>query len=262
VMKPSTRWRLMLVPPRSGAENMARDSALMDSARVTGEYIFTVYSWNRPTLSLGRNQTAKDRYDLRGIAKRGIDVVRRPTGGRALLHWREVTYSVAGPEAEHESLSDSYGAINRILLDGLLRMGVEASESRNGERTPFPGDMPCFAMPAEGELTLHGSKIVGSAQVRENGAFLQHGSILVHDDQPLISSLLIEHSARFEPPEAATLAGALGREPSVEEVAAALFEAVKALEDPDATMLDESELEASKGAHLHRYRNPLWTWRR
>ena len=87
----------MLVPPRSGSENMARDSALMDRARATGERIFSVYSWERPTLSLGRNQTAKDRYDLREMDARGIDVVRRPTGGRALLHWREVTYSVAAP---------------------------------------------------------------------------------------------------------------------------------------------------------------------
>ena len=261
-MRPSARWRLMLVPPRSGAENMARDSALMDRARATREHIFTVYSWAEPTLSLGRNQTAKDRYDLREIEKRGIGVVRRPTGGRALLHWREVTYSVAGPAPEHELLTDSYNAINRILLQGLVRLGVEAREWRGGQPTPPPGDIPCFAAPAEGELTSEGAKLVGSAQVREDGAFLQHGSILIHDDQQIISSLLVQRSVEIEPPDAATLAGALGREPSVEEVAAALFGAVQTLEDPDAIHLDEHELDAATNTHLDRYRNPLWTWRR
>src|SRR6476619_5981772 len=101
------KWRLMLVPPRRGAENMARDTGLMDRARATGEAVLSVYSWERPTLSLGRNQTAAGRYDLTAIKHRGIDVVRRPTGGRALLHWHEVTYSVTAPIAEGESLNDS-----------------------------------------------------------------------------------------------------------------------------------------------------------
>ncbi|HMA19794.1 MAG TPA: hypothetical protein VKO87_03265, partial [Gemmatimonadaceae bacterium] len=97
---------------------MARDSALMDRARETGETVFSVYSWERPTLSLGRNQTALDKYDLAEIERRGMDVVRRPTGGRALLHWREVTYSVTARISERESLSESYERINRILLRG------------------------------------------------------------------------------------------------------------------------------------------------
>ena len=78
------KWRLMLAEPRGGAENMARDAGLMDRARDTGEAVLSVYSWERPTLSLGRNQTAVGKYDLDEIAKRDMDVVRRPTGGRAL----------------------------------------------------------------------------------------------------------------------------------------------------------------------------------
>ena len=261
-MRPSARWRLMLIPPRSGAENMARDSALMDRARETGEHIFTVYSWSRPTLSLGRNQTAKDRYDPAQLESRGIDVVRRPTGGRALLHWREVTYSVAAPAADHEPLTESYAAINRILLEGLRSLGVEASESRGGARTPAPGDMPCFAVPAEGELIAQGAKLVGSAQVRENGALLQHGSILVHDDQSIIKSLLARPARELDAPPAATLSDILGRAPSVTEVADALFAGVKALADQAAAPLDEDEIDLMKAIHLDRYRNPLWTWRR
>ena len=128
---------------------MARDAGLMDRARETGEAVFSVYSWERPTLSLGRNQTASGRYDLDQMRERSIDVVRRPTGGRALLHWHEVTYSVTAPIADGDSLKSSYERINRILLDGLSRLGVGASESRGGLPTPSPGELPCFATPAE-----------------------------------------------------------------------------------------------------------------
>lgn len=250
----------MFVPPRPAAENMARDSALMDRARETGEHVFSVYSWQTPTLSLGRNQTARERYDMGEIERRGIDVVRRPTGGRALLHWREATYSVAAPLREDESLALSYERINRILLHGLALLGVDAVPSHGGPRTPHPGDLPCFAAPAEGELVSSGSKLVGSAQVREKGAMLQHGSILIHDDQPMISSLLLDPAQ--EPPRAATLTAALGREPRIEEVARALFDAVGALEDHDATVLEEITVTPLMQAHLDHYRNPLWTWRR
>src|SRR5688572_22244155 len=113
----SPGWRLMLIPPRSGARNMARDVGLMDRARETGEAVFSVYSWEKPTLSFGRNQTAVDRYDLDALKDRGIDTVRRPTGGRALLHWHEVTYSVTAPA--DDSLYGWYKRINRILLDAL-----------------------------------------------------------------------------------------------------------------------------------------------
>jgi lipoate-protein ligase A len=241
---------------------MARDAGLMDRARETGETVLSVYSWENPTLSLGRNQTASGRYDLTQIRDRRIEVVRRPTGGRALLHWHEVTYSVTAPIAGGDSLSDSYVRINRILLDGLSRLGVRASESRDGARTPVPGELPCFATPAEGELVLDGAKLVGSAQYRENGALLQHGSILIEDDQPIIAELLLSAAPELSPPRAATLADALGREPSIEEVASALFSSVRALEDADASTLDERDTRESTTRHLAEYRNELWTWRR
>lgn len=255
-------WRLMLAPARSGAENMARDTALMDRARETKESVFSVYSWAVPTLSLGRNQTAKDRYDLDEIHRRGIDVVRRPTGGRALLHYHEVTYSVTAPLDDDEPLGESYERINRILLNGLSRLGVQASEANAVERAPQPGDLPCFAAPVEGELVTGGHKLVGSAQVREKGALLQHGSILIEDDQPIITKLLRSAPRDAETPPAATLCNILGREPSIHEVALALFDGVRALEDSNATPLDEAEIGDGVQRHLEHYRNELWTWRR
>src|SRR3954468_9964962 len=107
-----SRWRLLMVPPRVGAENMARDSALQARAAHTGETVFSVYSWSRPTLSFGRNQPARGQYDLKKIRAAGIDVVRRPTGGRAILHHREVTYSVTAPVDGEGSLRETYTRIN------------------------------------------------------------------------------------------------------------------------------------------------------
>src|ERR1019366_681592 len=128
------KWWLMLVPPRTGAENMARDTALMDRARMTGESVFSVYSWTNPTLSLGRNQIAAGKYDLDAIEAQGMDIVRRPTGGRALLHHREVTYSVTSPILPGDSLNDSYARINDLLLDGLAALGVPASAAAPAAR--------------------------------------------------------------------------------------------------------------------------------
>jgi lipoate-protein ligase A len=252
----------MHVDPRSGAENMARDAGLMDRARETGEAVFSVYAWSRPTLSLGRNQLAAGRYDLREAAARGIDIVRRPTGGRALLHWREVTYSVTAPVTDSELLKDSYERINRILLNGLSRLGVMALEAVGVSPTPRPGEPPCFAQPSDGELVVNGAKLVGSAQYRDNGAMLQHGSILIADDQQVIASLLLSNAPELEPPSASTLSQALGREPAIEEVAMCLFDAVRELEHSDAGILEEAETRSYTARHLDHYRNELWTWRK
>lgn len=241
---------------------MARDAALMERARTTGETVFSVYGWTVPTLSLGRNQTARGQYNLNTIRERGIDVVRRPTGGRALLHNHEVTYSVTAPVTPDESLRESYERINQILIDGLARLGVAAEEAKPDERTPQPGDLPCFAAPAEGELITNGAKLVGSAQLREEGALLQHGSILIEDDQGLIPELLEVRSSGTQPPGAATLISVLGRVPTIEEVGGVLFDAVRDLEDRNALPLEESDVRADTDRHLERFRSEWWTWRR
>jgi lipoate-protein ligase A len=240
---------------------MARDSGLMDRARDTREAVLCVYSWENPTLSFGRNQTAAGKYDLDKVRERGIELVRRPTGGRALLHWHEVTYSVTAP-VTGDSLSDSYRRINNILLGGLSRLGVRASESAGDGPTPPPGDLPCFAAPTEGELVVDGAKLIGSAQFRENGALLQHGSILLRDDQAIIASLLRSPAENLRPARAATLTEVLGREPTVAEVAGHLFDALRALEATSASALDEVEAREYTARHLPKYQNELWTWRR
>lgn len=254
-------WRFLTTSPAPGAENMAVDEALMERARATGEWTLRVYAWSTPTISLGRNQTAVGRYDLERIEQRGLGVVRRPTGGRAILHDREVTYSVTAPTAAAGELGESYRRINRLLLAALHQLGVGASVASPTTRAVPPGMSPCFDEPAAGELVVEGRKLAGSAQWRMDGALLQHGSILVADDQSSLTELAVGGQAPIARP--ATLTEALGWQPSTSDVAAALHEAVRVLEDPDASPLEiDAELRARITALVVRYSDDAWTWRR
>jgi lipoate-protein ligase A len=260
----SGRWRLLLAEPRSGAENMARDSALLARAAQTGETVFCVYSWKTPTLSFGRNQPARALYDVARLRRAGIDIVRRPTGGRAIIHHREVTYSVTAPLADAPPLRDAYSRINTMLMAGLARLGVPTALAGRGARAEAPSAHPCFEMPAEGELISGGHKLVGSAQWRDEGGLLQHGSILVDDDQSAIPDFLVAaQRTRQDPiPQPATLANLMGRSPAIEEVAAALFDAVRELEDSDATEMTEEEVRADTMEQIPHFLDGRWTWRR
>lgn len=237
---------------------MAWDHALLERAARTGETTLRVYEWDRPTLSLGRNQPARDAYDLPQVAQRGIGLVRRPTGGRALLHAREVTYSVTAP-ITHEPLRAMYHRTNALLLRALRSLGVNVELASPFERAPAPSLAPCFDQPTAGEIVLGGRKLVGSAQWRHGGAVLQHGSILLADDQPLIASLLRAPIA--PPPPAASLADALASPPSAFEVGEALFQAAAA--EGDASDLPRSDdLRQAIERWTAYYADDAWTWRR
>jgi lipoate-protein ligase A len=255
------RWRLLITPPLPAADNMAFDDALLDRARETGETVLRVYTWAGPTLSFGRNQSVQGLYDPARLQARGIAVVRRPTGGRALLHHREVTYSVTAPVIAAESLRESYTRINRLLLDGLRRLGVTEVQAAPASRETRLDASPCFARPSHGELVVDGHKLVGSAQWRQDGALLQHGSMLIDDDQPLVAELA---TRPLVPPEAAaTLRRALGRAPTADDVAGALFAAVRGLEDAHASGIDaDVSLAAAMAQRRARYDDAAWTWRR
>ncbi|HKW49191.1 MAG TPA: hypothetical protein VJN70_17185 [Gemmatimonadaceae bacterium] len=263
-------WRLLLTPPARGAYNMALDEALMNYARERGVWVLRVYSWSLPTLSFGRNQRARGGYDRSRLAEQRIDVVRRPTGGRAILHHREITYAVAAPVDHAGDLRESYSRINRLLVAGLLALGVDgievaanAKEARAGNGridAPQPGLVPCFHHPSVGEITLRGRKLVGSAQWRSNGSLLQHGSILVDDDQLHLSSLLIDQGEPM--PKPATLREVLGCAPSDADMARVLFDAVRENEDPHAveTLLERPLSECAQALQAH-YLDDGWTWR-
>lgn len=254
-------WAILKTDPLDGATNMALDIGLMEQAKRTGGTFFRVYSWKSPTLSLGRNQAARDRYDPTDLAAKGVDVVRRPTGGRAVLHWREVTYSVSAPADAAASTQQSYSQINEILLSALRRLGIVATIVR-AAAARIPDSHPCFAEPSAGEIVAmdkgSSAKLIASAQVRECGALLQHGSILIENDQHLLADLSLTWTAL---PRAATLRSLLGRAPEFPEIADALFAAVRRLADARARQLSADEILPLAGPHVARFRDPLWTWR-
>ncbi|HEX5725859.1 MAG TPA: hypothetical protein VFX98_10370, partial [Longimicrobiaceae bacterium] len=112
---PAPAWRLLDTPPAPGAWNMAVDEALAETVREGDPPVLRFYRWEPACLSLGRNQPARGRYDLDALRRRGLDVVRRPTGGRAVLHHRELTYSVAVADGALGTPRQAYAAVNRAL---------------------------------------------------------------------------------------------------------------------------------------------------
>jgi lipoate-protein ligase A len=172
-----------------------------------------------------------------------------------------VTYCVAGPVADAGGLHESYLMINGLLVEGLRALGVRVQVSGARVQAMQPGPIPCFDHPAAGELIADdGGKLVGSAQWRSEHALLQHGSILIDDEQGLLNGLLKEPG--IDPPPAATLRQILGRAPSLDQVGDAIFSAVR-LDDPDARPINPSDLDSDSISRLEKhFAEPDWTWRR
>ena len=253
---PALRWRTLLTAPMSGVENMACDVALMDRARSTGEAVLRVYSWSAPTLSFGRNQKTTG-YDRGAISAAGLAVVRRPTGGRAILHHREITYSVTAPVSASESIAAAYAWINALLVSALRSLGAPAEIAARSARAPAPDEHPCFSTATPGEITAGGRKLVGSAQYREDGALLQHGSILVADDQSPVAAF-----ARIPDAKApATLEQLLGHALAPDELHEALYHSLDGL-GVTPTSLTADALAPAIERHAPTFDDPQWTWRR
>ena len=164
-------WRLVIdESPRSGAANMAIDQAIAEAC-VAGESLPTLrfYRWHPPAVSLGRHQSVGD-VNLEAITARGYELVRRPTGGRAILHTDELTYSVAGAESEPRlsgGVMDAYLRLSNALLAGLEMLQVVAVDKAAGTVRAGPNvSAACFEVPSAYEITAGGRKLLGSAQSR------------------------------------------------------------------------------------------------
>jgi len=243
---------------------MAVDAALMESVRAGAPPALRFYRWNPPCLSLGRNQPAAGRYDLDALRARGVDVVRRPTGGRAVLHDRELTYSVVVEEGVLGGPRECYAAVNRALVAGLRRLGVEAAlQPRTGARAPVPSLAPCFKEPAEGEVVAGGRKLVGSAQWREGGVVLQHGSLLLEGSQDEVRAWTRGGPAADRGEAPATLAELCGTLPTWERLTGAL---TAGWEEVTGSVLRAAELtsveRSAAGRSAARFADPAWTWHR
>ncbi len=248
-------WRVLTDGALPGAINMARDQALAERLKPgTGSVRF--YGWTPPALSLGRNEPVADAYRQFLSARPEIDLVRRPTGGRAVLHDRELTYSVVVPVRAFGGPRRAYRRINDGLVAGLIRMGVRA-RTASGRALP-PGAGPCFLEPAEGEVMVAGRKVIGSAQVRIGSALLQHGSLLLETDQSALFSNWQPNGAR-----PITLAEITGKAPEWTHLVDALTVGLQRafggrwsrnrMTKHERTLADKLEI---------RYRSSAWTWRR
>ena len=173
---------------RPGPENMAVDQALLEEAGRSGRACLRLYRWTPSCLSFGRNEPALTRYDRGEIERRAIPVVRRPTGGRAVWHDRELTYAVAAPIAAFGTLAQAYRIIHERIALALGTLGVVATVAP-AARADSIGAGACFASAVGGEVVAGKKKVVGSAQVSSGAAFLQHGSILLDGSQELVRSV-------------------------------------------------------------------------
>lgn len=233
---------------------MAIDMDLLAAAARSGSGFLRLYRFDPPCLSFGRHEPARQRYDQEAITRLGIDVVRRPTGGRAVWHEHELTYAVAAPIGAWGSLRESYHAIHARLVLALRALGAPATLGAARTSVPGIGAGACFATPVGGEVLVAGRKLVGSAQLRLGSAFLQHGSILLDGTQELVARVTRAPAPRSRE---TTLSTVLGRPVSFEEVAGAVLAAFDCVAPARA---------APRGAGPvsppFPFNDTAWTWRR
>jgi lipoate-protein ligase A len=266
-------WRLLKTPPAPGAWNMAVDEAVLEHAfRGDSPPSLRLFAWDPPCLSLGQAQPYAD-VDLRRAGERGWGIVRRATGGRAILHTDELTYSITAQPDEPivaGTVLDSYNRLAGALLRAVRDLGlpVEMQEGKSAENgAPNP---VCFEVPSAYEITVHGKKLIGSAQARKKEGVLQHGSLPLTGDLSRICQALVFPD---EPARAQAAARLLARAATVESVlgrvvdwdtAAGAF--VNAFEAQLGLRFELGELSAAERARADelvrgKYGHPSWTER-
>jgi lipoate-protein ligase A len=268
-------WRLIVSEPMRGAKNMAVDEAILDAVSAgTAPPTLRLYAWEPPCLSIGYAQPTED-VDLSRVEEKGWELVRRPTGGRAILHTDELTYSIAaqiGNPHMKGGVLDSYRHLSKGLAAalGLLKLEVTIHPARQIPQD-LRDDPVCFQVPSAYEITVQGKKLIGSAQVRKRQGVLQHGSFPLSGDIARICEVLkFENDAvRSEASEgvrerATTAASLLGSSVTWQDAAHALEDGFHSALGIRFKRAELSDAERAKAADLveTRYGNPHWTSRR
>jgi lipoyl(octanoyl) transferase len=177
------RLRIINDGPRDAAFNMAADRYLLEQAANHPAVFLRLYSWSPPAISLGCMQRPGAILDNEAMTENNVDGVMRPTGGRAVLHWNDLTYAFIFPANEEElgrTISQSYSVVSRCLMRGFTLAGIPCGSHDSAAEyaaTRREIKLPCFLSPNRGEIMAAGKKLVGSAQKRTAAAVLQHGSI-------------------------------------------------------------------------------------
>ena len=258
-------WRLIRSPGVDGVTNMAVDEAIL-RAVAAGEAPPTLrlYAWDPPALSLGRGQPVDD-VERGAVEAAGYGLVRRPTGGRAILHIDELTYSVTAPEREPRvrgGVVESYRRLSAGLVRGLALLGVEEIVADERVENRGAEGPVCFEVPSDYEITVSGRKLVGSAQMRARGGVLQHGAVPLYGDIVRICPLLSGHPdpARVRD-RATTVSRAVGRhvgwEEAAEAVARGFAEALNLRLAPGE--LTDGERAQAQDLRVEKYATTEWT---
>jgi lipoate-protein ligase A len=274
------KWYFIDSGDSSPAYNMALDEALLDwHSKGDIPPVIRFYTWDPATLSIGYFQRVEKEINLDAVEKHGYGFVRRPTGGRAVLHDQELTYSVIVSE-EHpkmpHSVIEAYRVISEGILEGFKGLGLEAyfavpqtDEERAGLKNPRSA--VCFDAPSWYELVVEGRKVAGSAQTRQKGTILQHGSILLDLDEDRLFDLFKFSNERVRErmqrafKKKAVAINTLRETPvSIDEARTAFrygFEKGLDVELVPFELTDEQQAEVEKIAK-DRYMNDEWTFRR
>ncbi|HSA99860.1 MAG TPA: lipoate--protein ligase family protein [Anaerolineales bacterium] len=266
-------WRLLLTPPARGAWNMAVDEAILEHiGRGDSAPTLRLYAWAPACLSLGHAQPFTDVDSVR-LQAHGWEVVRRLTGGRAILHTDELTYSVTGSAAEPVlagSVLESYNRLAQALLLAVKDLGLPVEMKEVAQNNILRNNPVCFEVPSSYEITVNGKKLIGSAQARKKEGVLQHGSLPLTGDLTRICQALVfeNESARANASKrllarATTVESALGRAVDWETAAQAFVRAFEAQLGIRFERQELSESECARAEELVRekYAHPSWTKR-
>jgi len=262
-------WRVLSDAAQDGPRNMALDEAIaraVEAGRVAPTVRF--YAWDTPTVSLGYLQRAHAAVERGACDQLGVQVVRRLTGGRAVLHDDELTYSVCLPldrSWANLSVGDSFRRIGEALLMGLCRLGIEARLGRAGDApSPHGGQEACFLMPRMPAVLVAGKKLIGSAQRRLRGAILQHGSLLLGANLAMHQTVFPSWP-REDPARGVTWLKALLKDvpprPAIERAVMDGLEAALQIRAVPGE-LTTSERRDAERLVATRYGTPTWTWGR
>ncbi|REH84110.1 octanoyltransferase [Staphylococcus felis] len=200
-------WHFINTGQHDPYYNMALDEALLNFvSRGEIDPVIRFYTWDPPTLSIGYFQRLEKEIDIDMVRKKGYGLVRRQTGGRGVLHDKELTYSVIVPEshpAMPKTVTEAYRVISNGLLEGFKSLGFDAyfaipRSKEEREKLKQPRSSVCFDAPSWYELVVEGKKIAGSAQTRQKGVILQHGSILQSIDIDDLFDMFIYKNDRLK----------------------------------------------------------------
>lgn len=273
------KWNFIQSGKSSPSFNMALDEALLDW-HSKGEIgpVLRFYEWNPATLSIGYFQSVSKEIDMEAVKRNGLGFVRRPTGGRGVLHEHELTYSVIVSEdypEMPETVTEAYRVISGGLLEGFRNLGLDASFSVPGEEVSEQLKKPksgvCFDAPSWYELVVEGKKVAGSAQTRQKGVILQHGAILMSLNEDKLVSLFkfeseeVRKKVRLGLPEKAVAIDRLtDRTISVAECSSAFSKGFETALDIELVpyTLTSDQLAIVEEIEQRKYANDDWTYRK